>query len=159
MDATAQEPNAYAGIDVSKDQLDVHIRPAGEAFSVSRDAAGLEALIEKLKPFALKAVAMEATGGFESAVVASLAAVGLPVIVVNPLQVRKFAEALGKHAKTDTVDALVIARFAEATKPHPASAQRGNPGFGRSHGKAQADHPDDHCRAPARHADHQCKPA
>ena len=117
MDATAQDLNAYVGIDVSKDQLDVHIHPAGEAFSVSRDAAGLEELIEKLKPFALKAVAMEATGGFESVVVASLAAVGLPVIVVNPLQVRKFAAALGKHAKTDTIDALVIARFVEATKP------------------------------------------
>ena len=104
MVATAQEPNAYAGIDVSKDQLDVHIHPAGEAFSVSRDAAGLEELIEKFKPFALKVVAMEATGGFESVVVASLAAGGLPVIVVNPLQVRKFAAALGKHAKTDTID-------------------------------------------------------
>ena len=75
MDATAQEPNAYAGIDVSKDQLDVHIHPAGEAFSVSRDAAGLEELIEKLKPFALKAVAMEATGGFELSLLQALSLV------------------------------------------------------------------------------------
>jgi transposase len=117
MDATAQEPNAYAGIDVAKDQLDVHIHPAGEAFSVSRDAAGLEELIEKLKPFALKAVAMEATGGLESVVVACLVAEGLPVIVVNPAQVRHFANALGKRAKTDPIDAAVIARFVEATKP------------------------------------------
>ena len=101
MDATAQEPNTYVGIDVSKDQLDVHVHPAGESFSVSRDTAGLEELIKRLKPFALKAIAVEATGGFESIVAASLATVGLPVIVVNPLQVRKFAEALGKRAKTD----------------------------------------------------------
>lgn len=117
MDATAQDANTYVGIDVSKDQLDVHIHPAGEAFSVSRDTAGLEELIEKLKPFALKAIAVEATGGFESVVVASLMAESLPVIVVNPAQVRHFANALGKRAKTDPLDAAVIARFVEATKP------------------------------------------
>lgn len=117
MDATAQNTNTYAGIDVSKDQLDVHIHPAGEAFSVSRDAAGLEELVARLKPVAARIIAVEATGGFETIVVASLAAVGLPVVLVNPLQVRKFAEALGKRTKTDTIDALVIARFAEATKP------------------------------------------
>ena len=117
MDATAQDPNTYVGIDVSKDQLDVHIHPAGKAFSVSRDTAGLEKLIEELKPFAPKAIAVEATGGFEAVVVASLAAVGLPVIVVNPAQVRSFAKALGKRAKTDPIDALIIARFVEATKP------------------------------------------
>jgi transposase len=117
MDATAQDANTYVGIDVSKDQLDVHIHPAGESFSVSRDTAGLEELIEKLKPFGLKAIAVEATGGFESIVVASLLAEGLPVIVVNPAQVRHFANALGKRAKTDPIDAAVIARFVEATKP------------------------------------------
>jgi transposase len=117
MDATAQDFNIYVGIDVSKDQLDVHVHPAGEAFSVSRDAAGLEKLIEKLKPFALKTIAVEATGGFESIVAASLVAEGLPGIVVNPAQVRHFANALGKRAKTDPIDAAVIARFVEATKP------------------------------------------
>ena len=117
MDATAQDANTYVGIDVSKDQLDVHVHPAGESFSVSRDTAGLEELIEKLKPFGLKAIAVEATGGFESIVVASLLAEGLPVIVVNPAQVRHFANALGKRAKTDPIDAAVIARFVEATKP------------------------------------------
>ena len=117
MDATAQDANAYVGIDVSKDQLDVHIHPAGESFSVSHDTAGLEELIERLKPVAARIIAVEATGGFETIVLTSLAAVGLPVVLVNPLQVRKFAEALGKRTKTDTIDALVIARFTEATKP------------------------------------------
>ena len=117
MDATAQDANSYVGIDVSKDQLDLHIHPAGEAFSVSRDTAGLEGLIERLKAYALKAIAVEATGGLESVVVASLLAEGLPVIVVNPAQVRAFANALGKRAKTDPIDAAVIARFVEATKP------------------------------------------
>jgi transposase len=117
MDATAQDANAYVGIDVSKDQLDVHIHPAGEAFSVSRNQAGLEELIERLKAHALKAVAVEASGGFEAIAIASLVAVGLPVIRVNPAQVRAFANALGKRAKTDPIDAAVIARFAEATKP------------------------------------------
>jgi transposase len=117
MDATAQDANTYVGIDVSKDQLDIHIHPAGEAFSISRDAAGLEGLSERLKAYALKAIAVEATGGFESVVVASLLAESLPVIVVNPAQVRHFANALGKRAKTDPIDAAVIARFVEATKP------------------------------------------
>jgi len=117
MDATAQDANTYVGIDVSKDQLDVHIHPAGEAFSVSRNQAGLEELIERLKAYALKAVAVEASGGFEAIVIASFVAVGLPVLRVNPAQVRAFANALGKRAKTDPIDAAVIARFVEATKP------------------------------------------
>ena len=117
MDATTQDANTYVGIDVSKDQLDVHIHPAGEAFFVSRNQAGLEELIERLKAYALKAVAVEASGGFEAIVIASFVAVGLPVIRVNPAQVRAFANALGKRAKTDPIDAAVIARFVEATKP------------------------------------------
>lgn len=117
MDATAQVNDAYVGIDVSKDRLDVHIHPAGEAISVNRDTAGLEELIKRFKAHVLKVVAMEATGGFESIVVAGLAEAGLPVIVVNPRQVRAFANALGKRAKTDPIDAAIIARFAEATKP------------------------------------------
>ena len=117
MDATAQDANTYVGIDVSNDQLDVHIHPAGEAFSVSRNQAGLEELIERLKAYALKAVAVEASGGFEAIVIASFVAVGLPVLRVNPAQVRAFANALGKRAKTDPIDAAVIARFVEATKP------------------------------------------
>src|SRR5947207_6673656 len=107
------------GIDVSKDRLDVHVRPAGTALSYSRDAAGIEALIGALGPVAPQIIAVEATGGFETVVVASLAAAGLPVVVVNPAQVRAFAGAIGQRAKTDPIDAAVIAHFAEATKPEP----------------------------------------
>jgi transposase len=105
------------GIDVSKDRLDVAVRPTGEMFVVRRDAEGLDALIAKLTPLAPAAVAVEATGGYETVVAASLAAAGLAVVVVNPAQVRSFAQALGKRAKTDPLDAGVIAHFVEATKP------------------------------------------
>jgi transposase len=105
------------GIDVSKDRLDVHVRPAGTVLSYSRDAAGIDALISELGGVAAQLIAIEATGGFEEVVVASLAAAGLPVVVVNPAQVRAFASAIGRRAKTDPIDAAVIAHFAEATKP------------------------------------------
>ncbi len=108
---------SVVGIDVSKDRLDVHVEPSGEAFAVARDAAGLEALVERLKPLSVMTVAVEATGGFETVVAASLCAAGLPVVVVNPAQVRAFAQAVGKRAKTDPIDAAVIARFVAATKP------------------------------------------
>jgi transposase len=105
------------GIDVSKDRLDVAVRPSGDVFVVGRDAEGLDALIARLKPLALAAIAVEATGGYETVVAASLSAAGLPVVVVNPAQVRAFAAAVGKRAKTDAIDAGVLAHFAEATKP------------------------------------------
>lgn len=105
------------GIDVSKDRLDVHVHPGAESFAVARNAEGLDALIAKVAPLGVSAVAVEATGGFEVVVAASLAAAALPVIVVNPAQVRAFAQALGKRAKTDPIDAAVIARFVAATKP------------------------------------------
>jgi transposase len=105
------------GIDVAKAGLDVHVLPAGEAFAVGRDAAGIDALIERLRPLAPAMVAIEATGGLESVVAASLGAAGLSVVVVNPAQVRAFAQALGKRAKTDPIDAAVIAKFAVATRP------------------------------------------
>ena len=105
------------GIDVSKDRLDVAVRPTGEVFVVTRDAAGLEALVARLAPLAPSTVAVEATGGVETVVAASLAAAGLPVVVVNPAQVRAFAQALGRRAKTDPIDAGVIAHFVEATRP------------------------------------------
>jgi transposase len=111
MDAT------IVGIDVSKDRLDVFMRPQGEAFAVSRDGSGLEALVERLSQLSLRRAAVEATGGFETVVAAALAAAGLPVVVVNPAQVRAFARAVGKRAKTDPIDAAVIAHFAAATEP------------------------------------------
>jgi transposase len=105
------------GIDVSKDRLDVHVHPAGKAFAVARNAEGLDVLVARLVPLKAHAVAVEATGGFETVVAASLGGAGLPVIVVNPAQVRAFATALGKRAKTDRIDAAVIARFVAATAP------------------------------------------
>jgi transposase len=105
------------GIDVSKDRLDVSVQPAGTALQYSRDAAGIELLVEMLSPLGAQLVAVEATGGFEAVVAASLAVAKLPVVVVNPAQVRAFAAALGKRAKTDRIDACVIAQFAAATKP------------------------------------------
>jgi transposase len=105
------------GIDVSKDRLDVAVRPNGEAFAVSRNGAGLELLAGRLVALSPQIVALEATGGFETIAAAALAGAGLPVVVVNPAQVRAFARAIGQRAKTDPIDAAVIAHFAEATKP------------------------------------------
>ena len=105
------------GIDVSKDKLDICLLPGGDLFVVSRNAAGLSELTERLKGLSVGVIAIEATGGFETVVAASLASSGLPVAVVNPAQVRHFAQALGKRAKTDPIDAFVIARFAEAIRP------------------------------------------
>jgi transposase len=107
------------GIDVSKDRLDVAVRPSGEAFAVERNAAGLEQLTSRLKALAPYVVALEATGGFETVAAAALAAAGLPAVVVNPAQIRAFARAVGQRAKSDPIDAGVIAHFAEATKPEP----------------------------------------
>jgi transposase len=107
----------YVGVDVSKDRLDVHLRPAGEAFAVARNGEGLEELNKRLGGLGASLVVVEATGGFETVVVASLAGASLPVVVANPAQIRAFGRALGKRAKSDPIDAEVIARFAEATKP------------------------------------------
>jgi transposase len=107
------------GIDVSKDRLDVAIRPSGEVFAVERNAAGLERLIARLVELSPRIVALEATGGFETIAAAALASAGLPVVIVNPAQVRAFAKALGRHAKTDPIDAGVVAHFAEAVNLEP----------------------------------------
>jgi len=109
----------YVGIDVSKDRLDVHVLPSGVAFAVARDGEGIGDLSARLRKIGATVVAVEATGGFETVVAAGLAGAGLPVVVVNPAQVRAFARALGKRAKTDPIDAAVIAAFAAATKPEP----------------------------------------
>jgi transposase len=111
--------NIIVGIDVSKDRLDIAVRPSGEAFVVERNAAGLELLAGRLRELSAHIVALEATGGFETVAAATLAAAALPVVVVNPAQIRAFAKAIGQRAKTDPIDAAVIAHFAEATKPEP----------------------------------------
>lgn len=114
MDATA---SLVIGIDVSKAQLDVHVRGPEERFCVPRDTEGMAALIARLKVLPVAAVGLEATGGYEALVVAALCEAGLPTVVVNPAQVRAFAHALGKRAKTDPIDAAVIAHFVATTAP------------------------------------------
>jgi transposase len=109
--------NIIVGIDVSKDRLDVAVRPSGETFVVERNNAGLERLTQRVRELAPQLVALEATGGFETIAAAALAAAELPVVVVNPAQIRAFARAIGQRAKTDPIDAAVIAHFAEATRP------------------------------------------
>lgn len=107
----------YVGIDVSKNWLDVHVLPSGEAFRTGNDADGLASLRERLGSLKPARVALEATGGLETPGVAELSAAGLPVVVLNPAQVRAFANAMGKRAKTDPIDAAVIAMFAAAMQP------------------------------------------
>ncbi len=109
----------YVGIDVSKARLDVAVRPSGEVFSLTNAEDGFATLVGRLKPLEPKLVVIEATGGYQSPLVAALTVAGIPVAVVNPRQVRDFGRASGQLAKTDVLDALVIARFAEAFKPEP----------------------------------------
>jgi transposase len=109
--------NVFVGIDISKDQLDVHVRPLGTGFSVSNDAAGHAALIGRLRPLRAKRIVLEATGGYERALWLALTEAGLVAAVVNPRQVREFARASGRLAKTDRLDAGVIAHFAETFSP------------------------------------------
>lgn len=110
-------PRTYVGIDVAKARWDVAVRPTGESWQVSADAQGIPQLQEWLQEMAPALIVVEATGGLELPLVGALAAADLPVVVVNPRQVRDFAKALGKLAKTDTLDAQVLAHFGEATKP------------------------------------------
>ena len=90
----------FVGIDVAKDRLDVHVRPAGQSFAVARDGEGIEELAKRLAAVTPRLVVLEATGGFETIVAAGLAAAGLPVAVVNPRQIRDFARATARLAKT-----------------------------------------------------------
>jgi transposase len=110
------DASVVVGIDVSKERLDVHVLPSGEAFFEANDAAGVGKLAGRLAELSPKIVALEATGGFETLAAAALSAAGLPVAVVNPAQVRSFADALGKRAKTDPIDAAVIAHFAATAR-------------------------------------------
>ena len=107
----------FVGIDISKGCLDVHVRPVGIGFSVSNDAAGYAALIARLRPLRSKRIVLEATGGYERALWLALSEAGLVAAVVNPRQVREFARASGRLAKTDRLDAAVIAHFAETFSP------------------------------------------
>lgn len=109
----------YVGIDVGKERLDVHVRPIGESLVVARDDEAIVALAQKLLARQPRLVVLEATGGLQVKAAAALAAAGLAVAVVNPRQVRDFAKATGRLAKTDRLDAETIARFAEMVQPVP----------------------------------------
>ena len=110
------QTSVFVGIDVSKAQLDIAVRPEGR-FSVANDKPGVTELVERLQAVRPTLVVIEATGGIELPLVSALVVAGLPVVVVNPRQVRDFAKATGQLAKTDAIDAQVLARFAEAIRP------------------------------------------
>lgn len=105
------------GIDVSKKRLDVYVHPAGTLLSVDNDGAGLAGLVDRLGALQPDCIGMEATGGYEKLAAAMLAEAGLPVVVINPAQVRHYARAVGTRAKTDSLDARMIALFVAATEP------------------------------------------
>jgi transposase len=107
----------WVGIDVAKAHLDVAFRPTGAALHLPNNASGIEQLLSHLRSVAPTLVVLEATGGLQIPVTAALAQAGIAVAVVNPCQVRAFARATGKLAKTDTLDAAVLAHFGEALKP------------------------------------------
>ncbi len=111
--------DCFVGIDVAKATLDLALEPGGEVWSVTNDGAGVQELVSRLVPLAPTLIVLEATGGFEAAVVAAIASAGLPVVVANPRQVRDFAKACGRLAKTDAIDARILARFAERVRPAP----------------------------------------
>ena len=107
----------YVGIDVAKAGMDIAVRPTDERWAISNDEAGIRQLVSRLKTLEPDIVVLEASGGLELPLVATLAVEAMPVVVVNPKQVRDFARATGKLAKTDTLDAQVLAHFAEAVRP------------------------------------------
>ena len=110
---------SFVGIDVSKHQLDVAVRPRGETWTVAHDEAGLSALVARLRALAPTLIVLEATGGLEVALAGALATATLPVAVVNPRQVRDFARSTGTLAKTDRLDAQLLAQFADTVRPEP----------------------------------------
>lgn len=118
MNQTSSGP-LFAGIDVAKASLELGLRPTGETSTFENSAEGIALLVERLRSLNPQLVVMEATGGLEMALAAALAAAQIPLSVVNPRQVRDFAKATGKLAKTDAIDALCLAHFADAIKPEP----------------------------------------
>jgi transposase len=110
-------PPTFVGIDVSKDRLDVAQRPGANSWTVSNDEEGIKQLTERLVSIQPALVLLEATGGLETPVTAALLAAQLPAVVVNARQVRDFAKATGQLAKTDALDAGILAHFAEAVRP------------------------------------------
>jgi transposase len=115
-----EEKKYYVGIDVSKEQIDIYLLPSHQHFKLTNDVKGFKALIKVLSTLGEVLIVMEATGGYEKPVAKALKKEGLAVAVVNPRQIRDFAKALGKLAKTDKIDAHVIALFAEKIQPQPS---------------------------------------
>jgi transposase len=111
------ETQVFVGIDVSKARLDVALRPGAESFSVTNNERGIMTLVKRLKKLCISRIVLEASGGYEIAAATELAEAVLPVAVVNPRQVRDFARATGRLAKTDAIDAQVLAHFAELIQP------------------------------------------
>jgi len=109
----------YVGIDVAKAHLDVAVGPGGQEWRVANQEEGVQEVVERLQALSPALVVLEATGGLEVPLVAALAAAAMPTVVVNPRQVRDFAKATGRLAKTDRLDARILARFAEAVRPPP----------------------------------------
>jgi transposase len=109
--------SVFVGIDVSKDRLDVALRPSGDRWAVANEEPGLATLVERVRGLSPTLIVLEATGGLEAPLTGALAAAGLPVVVVNPRQVRDFAKATGTLAKTDALDASILAQFGEVIRP------------------------------------------
>ena len=107
----------FVGIDVSKARLDVALRPDEENFSVANNQRGIASLVKRLRELPISCIVLEASGGYEIAVASELAAAELPLAVLNPRQVRDFARATGRLAKTDAIDAQVLAQFADLIRP------------------------------------------
>jgi transposase len=107
----------FIGIDVARDSLEVASRPAGEQWQAANNPAGIAILLERLRTLRPTLIVFEATGGLELPLLAAIGSAGLPVVAVNPRQVRDFAKAIGKLAKTDAIDARVLAHFADAVRP------------------------------------------
>jgi transposase len=111
------QPEVFVGIDVSKARLDIGVLPNEATWSTTNDDEGISGLVDKIRELAPALVLLEATGGLERRVLARLTGAGLPAMAINPRNVRDFAKSLGKLAKTDRIDALVLARFAQAVRP------------------------------------------
>jgi hypothetical protein len=109
----------FIGIDVAKAQLDIAVRPSGARWAVPNDPSGVTTLVDQLQALHPTLIVLEATGGLERAVTGALATAGLPVVVVNPRQVRDVARAIGQLAKTDALDARALAHFADVIRPTP----------------------------------------
>ena len=146
----------FVGIDVAKAELVVSILPSAERFTVHNDERGVRTLVERLHILPLTLIVLEATGGYELLGVAALAAAALPVAVVNPRQVRDFAEATSQLAKTDRIDADILARFADVVRPAVRAIPTDEVQEIATATRALAPRPDTSCQERSEGALHHC---